>query len=440
MTKMPERQAGQIGARTIRKVTVRIIPFIFLLYIVAFLDRINIAFASITMNRELAIARGQYGLLVGIFFLGYFLFEIPSNLLLHRIGARIWIARILITWGLVAALAGLAENVRQLYALRFTLGVAEAGFAPGMLLYLGYWFPRADRARAVALYLSGMPIATVLGAPLSGLILDHVHWAGLSSWRWLLILEGAPAVVLGAVTYFVLPDRPEQARFLAPEERHWLCAELRAESSLARMQGNDTALSALANGRVWTLVGVYFGILIGLYAFNFFAPLLVRAIAAGSSNSQVGMLVMIPALAGLAAMIMNSRHSDRSGERHLHVAIPVTAAGAALLLLGTTSSLVTSLALLCVTAIGVYGFFGPFWALPGEFLAGYAAASGLALINSCGNLAGFVGPYVIGALAQRTGNSNSGLALAGLAMLAAAVLVMRLARGGSAGRGHPPRS
>lgn len=420
--------AGSIGVKTVQKVTRRIIPFIFLLYIVAFLDRINITFASLTMNRELAIGSEQYGVLVGVFFLGYFLFEIPSNLLLHKIGARVWIARILISWGAIAALTGFSENVHQLYALRFALGVAEAGFAPGMLLYLTYWFPGTERARAVGLYLSGMPIATVLGAPLSGVILDHVHWAGLSSWRWLLILEGVPAIVLGVLTYFLLPNRPEQARFLTAEERTWLCSKLRAEEAVTQMRGNFTVLSALVTSRVWILVSVYFGILTGLYAFNFFAPQLVKAIANGASNSGVGLLVMVPSLLGLAAMLTISRHSDRTGERRYHVAVPALVAGAALLLLGTTSSLGVTLALMCAAGIGVYGFFGPFWALPGEFLTGYAAASGLALINSCGNLAGFVGPYTIGALAQHTGNSYAGLALAGAAMLAAAALVLRLPR------------
>jgi MFS transporter, ACS family, tartrate transporter len=426
MTTGGVQSVGSIGARTIRKVTLRIIPFVFLLYIVAFLDRINISFASLTMNADLGIGSAQYGFLVGIFFVGYFLFEIPSNVILHKVGARVWIARILVTWGILAALTGFAQNVHQLYLLRFALGIAEAGFAPGMLLYLTYWYPKHERARAVGLYLSGMPIATILGAPLSGLILDHVHWIGLSSWRWLLILEGVPAVALGALTLFILPTRPHQAAFLSTNERDWLCTELADDDRAARNQGNVTVLSGLMSRRVWALVAVYFGILTGLYALNFFAPQLVKSMARGSSNGFIGFLVMIPSLVGLVAMIAISHHSDRSGERRYHVAIPVVFAGSALLLLATMGSLVPTLVLLCVVGIGVYGFFGPFWALPGEFLTGYAAASGLALINACGNLAGFFAPYTIGAIAQRTGNAYGGLALAGLAMLAAAALVARL--------------
>jgi MFS transporter, ACS family, tartrate transporter len=421
-----QQSAAVISAITIRKITLRIIPFIFLLYIVAFLDRINISFASLTMNSELGIDSEQYGLLVGVFFLGYFIFEIPSNLLLHKIGARVWVARILITWGILAALTGFARNVHELYALRFALGTAEAGFAPGMLLYLTYWFPKKNRARAVGLYLSGMPIATILGAPLSGLILDHVHWGGLSSWRWLFLLQGVPAIALGALTYFVLPARPEHAKFLAANERDWRCTELGNEVALVQTQGHLTLLSALASSRVWALVAIYFGILTGLYAFNFFAPQLIKTMAPGVSNGAVTFLVMLPSLVGLAAMIVVSRHSDRVEERRYHVAIPVLVGGAALLLLATTGSLVLTLVLLCGAAIGVYGFFGPFWALPGDFLTGYAAASGLALINACGNLAGFFGPYMIGTIAERTGSSYAGLMVAGLAMMAAAGLVSRL--------------
>ena len=418
--------AASVEKRAIRKITLRIIPFIFVLYIVAFLDRINITFASLTMNEELMIGSAQYGLLVGVFFIGYFIFEIPSNLLLHKIGPRVWIARILITWGLIAALTGLARNAHQLYGLRFALGIAEAGFAPGMLLYLTYWFPRRERARAIGLYLAGMPIATILGAPLSGLILDNVHWLGLSSWRWLLILEGVPAIFLGALTYFLLPGRPAEAAFLATDEKHWLVAKLSEDERDALAYGEPSVIAALRDGRVWTLVGVYFGILIGLYAFNFWAPQLIKTASGGLSNSALGLLVMIPSLVGLVAMISISKHSDRVLERRYHVAIPVILAGGSLILLAATTSIAPTLAMLCAIAIGVYGFFGPFWALPSDFLTGYSAAAGLALINACGNLAGFVGPYTIGVVAQRTGSTSIGLMLSGISMLVAAGLALRL--------------
>ncbi len=213
-------------ANIVHRVRMRIIPFVFLLYIISFLDRINIGFAALTMNKELAITAKQFGLVAGIFFFGYFLFEIPSNLLLHRLGARIWIARILITWGILAALTGLVNSVQQLYAVRFLLGLAEAGYFPGIALYLTYWFRQRDQAQAIALFLAGIPVTSILGAPVSGFILDHVHWLSVSSWRWLLILEGIPAIVGGVLTYFLLPSRPAEAKFLSKEEKDWIEAGL----------------------------------------------------------------------------------------------------------------------------------------------------------------------------------------------------------------------
>ncbi|HKW31391.1 MAG TPA: MFS transporter [Candidatus Acidoferrum sp.] len=428
MTTLNQSGVGEVAieARTIRKLKMRILPFIWLLYIVAFLDRINIGFAALTMNRELAITGQQFGLLTGIFFIGYFLFEIPSNLLLHRIGARIWIARILITWGVVAALTGFAQSVHQLYFVRFLLGLAEAGFAPGMLLYLTYWFREREQAQAVGLYLSGMPVASLLGAPISGIILDHVHWFGLSSWRWLLILEGVPAIACGLLTYFFLPSRPEEAKFLAADEKVWIRTELAREEKQKLQQRQYSALQAVTSGRVWCLVSIYFGMLIGLYTLNFWAPQFVKSLSGGYSNSAVGYLVMIPSVMGLAGMVFASRSSDRSLERRYHVAILATMAGVGLLLLGTTRSPLFSVALLSLVAIGAYGFMGPFWALPSEFLTGVSAATGLALINSVGNLAGFVGPYAIGAISEITGSLYAGLALAGASMLVSATLVLLL--------------
>ncbi len=421
-------RALSIAARTIRKVRIRILPFVFLLFVVAFLDRINIGFAALTMNRELGITSQQFGLIFGIFFFGYFIFEIPSNLLLHKIGARLWIARILISWGIVAMLTGFAQNVSQLYVARFLLGLAEAGYFPGIVLYLTYWFPQRERAQAIALFMTGIPVTSILGAPVSGLILDHVHWLGVSSWRWLLILEGSPAIACGVLTYFLLPSRPPEAKFLAADEKEWIRAELEREEHQKLGQHNYSALQALANGRVWHLVLTYFGLTIGVSALNSWAPQLVKSLSIRYSNSMVGLLLTIPNLVGLAAMIFVSRSSDRTLERRYHVAIPAIMAGLALALLGTTRSPFYSVALLTLLAVGVYSLFGPFWALPSEFLTGFSAAAGIALVNSVGNLSQLAGPYMIGAIAMRTGNLYAGLAIVGIPLFLSATLVLLLPR------------
>ena len=420
--------AKTIEARTIQRIRIRILPFILLLYIVAYVDRINIGFAALTMNRELGITSQQFGFLTGIFFIGYFLFEIPSNLLLHKIGARIWIARILITWGAVAVLTGFMHSVFQLYATRFLLGLAEAGFAPGMMLYLTYWFRRREQAQAFAVFLTGVPIASIVGAPLSGLILDHVHWLGLSSWRWLLILEGLPAIAGGVFTYFLLPSRPDEARFLTADEKEWIRTELTREEQEKLEQHHYSATQALTNGRVWWLASIYFFFLIGLYTMSYWLPQLVKSLSQLYSNSLVGVLVMIPNLVGLAGMILVSRSSDRKLERRYHVAGPAITAGVALALLGTTRSPFNTVALSCLLAVGLYSVWGPFWALPSEFLTGFSAAAGMALINSVGNLGGFVGPSAVGLIAQRTGSFYGGLALAGSCLFVSATLVLLLPR------------
>jgi ACS family tartrate transporter-like MFS transporter len=421
-------------ARTIQKLRRRIIPFVFVLYIVSFLDRLNISFAAMTMNKELAITSKQYGLVAGIFFIGYFLFEIPSNLLLHKIGARIWIARILITWGILATLTGLVHSVQQLYAVRFLLGLAEAGYFPGIVLYLTYWFRQREQAQMIALFLTGIPVTSILGAPVSGFILDHAHWLSLGSWRWLLILEGMPAVVCGVLTYFLLPSRPAEAKFLNQEEKEWIAAELAREEGEKLASHKISALKALMNKRVWQLGLIGFALNIGMYGMSFWMPQLVKSLSSGNSNSLIGLLVMIPHLVGLAVMVMMSRSSDRKQERRFHAAIPAIVAGIALASLGATHSIFPTILLLSLAALGIYSVYGPFYSLPGEFLTGFAAASGIALISSVANLGGFAGPYAIGWISQKTGSLYGGLAVAGVSVLASAALMLLLPR---RLRGHP---
>jgi ACS family tartrate transporter-like MFS transporter len=426
MSNEPAIPSASIETKTIHKLQVRIIPFLFLLYVVAFLDRTNIGFASLTMNKELAIASQQFGLLAGIFFFGYSLFEIPSNLLLHKVGARIWIARILISWGTVAMLTGFVQSVTQLYVARFLLGVAEAGFFPGVVLYLTYWFRQREQAQAIALFMTALPVTSVLGAPISGLILDHVHWLGTSSWRWLLILEGIPAIGCGVLTYFLLPSRPAEARFLTQEEKGWVTAELSREERQKQRRHQISAIQALVHGRVWHLACIGFTLATGLNSMAFWMPQLVKSLFRGYSNTTVGLLVMIPNLVGLVVMVLVSRRSDRKLERRYHAAIPGIAGGMAFVLLGATRSPFLSIALLCFVALGIYSFYAPFFSLPSEFLTGFSAAAGIALINSVANLGGFVGPYAIGAISRRTGNLYGGLALAGVFLFASAILILLL--------------
>ncbi len=426
MGSVPAALSSSIETGIIRKVQTRLIPFLFLLYVIAMIDRTNIGFAALTMNKGLAISGQQYGIVGGIFFFGYFLFEVPSNLMLHKVGARIWIARILLSWGFVATLTGLVQSVHQLYLARFFLGLAEAGYYPGIVLYLTYWIPQREQARVLGLFLTGYAVNGIVGAPISGLILEHVHWAGLASWRWLFILEGIPAIALGFLTYLVLPNRPSEAKFLSSEEKEWLKGELEHEEQGKAKQGPHSAMEGITNPRVWHLISIYFGMMIGSYTLSFYAPQIVQGLSSDYSSSVVGYLLMIPYLAAVAGIILVSRSSDRQMERRYHAAICLLVGGIAFLSLTRMHSPLLTVALLVLLAIGYCSSLGPFWALPGEFLTGFSAASGIALINSVGNLGGLAGPSVVGFISQKTGTLYGGLAFAGISMLAAATLVILL--------------
>ncbi|CAB3394410.1 MULTISPECIES: MFS transporter [Kyrpidia] len=415
-----------IEQRTSNKVRIRILPFMFVLYIISFLDRVNLGYAALDMNKALAITSEQFGLIAGIFFFGYFIFEIPSNVLMHRIGARIWIARILLSWGSVAMLTAVAQNAVHLYILRFLLGVAEAGFFPGMILYLTYWFRGRELAHVVALFMTAVAVSNIIGAPVSGVILDYVDWFGLPGWRWLFILEGAPAVIFGILTFFVLPNRPRDAAWLTEEEKSWLQGELDREAAQKLHQEKMSLGRVFASGRVWLLALIYFADVVGLYGIGFWMPQIIKGLSQYLSNTAVGLLAMIPYLVGVVAMVWSGRDSDRKGERRWHVAVPLLIAGAGMAVLGPVSNPFWAIVLLSITTAAIYSVVGPFWALPNLFLAESTAAVGIAIINSVGNLGGFVGPYIIGALKASTGSVASGLYFLAACLLAGMILVLLL--------------
>jgi ACS family tartrate transporter-like MFS transporter len=417
---------SELETRTLRKVSRRIIPYIFVLYIIAFLDRVNIGYAALEMNKDLGLTASVMGLISGIFFIGYFLFEVPSNMLMHRVGARKWIGRIMITWGFVVIITAWVQNANHLYILRFLLGVAEAGFFPGIILYITYWFRAKDRARVVALFMTALAASNIIGAPLSTWIMDHVHIAGMAGWRWIFVAEGIPAVIIGITVLFYLTDRPEQAKWLTEEEKEWLISELKKDNLGKEKNQHSGLKEVLANPRVWRLAFIYLTLVTGLYGIGFWMPTIIKSLSTTVSNTQVGLITMIPYIIGGIAMVWWGRRSDRTGERKMHTALPPLVGAIGMMGCGLTTNPILSIIMLTIATFGIYSIFGPFWAIPSLFLTEFEAAVGIALISSIGNLGGFIGPYAIGFVSDATGKVEMGLYFLSFMLIICFLLVITI--------------
>ncbi len=405
-------------AAVLRKVAWRLLPFMGLLYFTAYLDRVNVGFAALTMNQDVGLSAAAYGLGSGIFFIGYFLFEVPSNLILEKVGARRWIARIMVTWGLLSAGMAFVDSPMAFYVVRFLLGVAEAGFFPGMILYLTYWFPWAQRGKIVAMFMLAIPLSSVLGAPLSTALLGTSVF-GLKGWQTMFLLEGLPAVILGIVVFFRMTDRPAVANWLSADEKATLQRAMDRDPSASGKGHLEGLGAALANPQVWRFALVYFGVIMGNYGLGFWLPQIVKALG-GLSNVQTGWLTALPYLLGAVAMVLWGRHADRTQERVWHFVLPASLAAVSFLIAAVVSDPAVQFAALCAGTVGVICAAPMFWAFPTRFLRASAAAAGIALINSVGNLAGYVGPSVMGFMKEATGAYGAGLlALAASAGVAA---------------------
>lgn len=395
----------------VSKVIRRIIPYIFVCYIANYLDRFNVSFAALEMKGDLGFSDTVYGLGASMFFVGYVFFEIPSNLIMEKVGPRIWIARIMISWGAVSTCMMFAKTVFTFYLLRFLLGVAEAGFFPGMIVYLTYWIPAKERAQAFALFLTSTSLAGVIGGPISGALLSMGGLFGWKGWQWLFLVEGVPAMLLGVITLLYLTGKPEQAAWLSSAEREWLSERMQKEREEKERGHAFTLLQALTHARVWRLCLLYFSIIISFYGVAFWLPQIVKSFS-GLSNSAVALISALPYLVASVGMVMIANHSDKTGERRWHVAMPAYGGSLGLVLAAyflQRNHSVLAFGSLCLAALGIWSTLGPFWSLPTAFLSGTAAAGGIALINSVGNVGGFVGPYIVGYVKETTNSFTNGL-------------------------------
>jgi len=386
-----------------RKRMVRILPFVLLLYIVAYLDRVNMGYAALQMNADLALTAEVFGLLSGIFFIGYFFFEIPSNMILHKVGARIWIARIMITWGIVVVLTGFAQSAAHLYILRFLLGVAEAGFFPGIILYLTYWFKENERSIATAVLIMALPIGGLIGAPISTWIMDNIAWAGLAGWRWMFILEGIPAVILGVVVLFYLINRPRDAKWLTEEEKNWIEGELEKERIASSKVNKVSKKEMLKDSTVWKLSAFYFVAYTGVYGLSFWIPSIIKSLSEATTNLEIGWLAMLPYVVAIPSMLFVGWSADRIGKHKEHLFISLIVAMIGFIGCAVADSLTAMVLMLMLTSIGLYGFTGCFFAYMTFFFTESTAPVGIALVNSFAALGGFVGPTILGMFTLSSG-------------------------------------
>ncbi len=413
--------------KIIAKVSSRLVPYLFLCYIFNYLDRFNISFAAMDMRLDLGFGDAVYGFGASMFFVGYVMFEIPSNLILQKVGARLWMARIMLTWGIISTCMLFVKTPFSFYLLRFILGVAEAGFFPGMLYYLTFWIPPKERARVFATFLTSTSLAGVIGGPLSAAILKMDGFGGIRGWQWLFLTEGIPSVILGIMTLIYLKDRPTQAKWLTPQEGRWLEARLDKEHQAVAREHHYSLWQALTHPKVWQLCFLYFAIIISFYGVSFWLPQIIKSFS-GFTTTWVNILAAVPFLAASIGMVLIGRHSDRTGERRLHLVVCTSAAALGLVVgaWAMANHPWLAFASLCVTATGIWGTMGPFWYEPTVFLTGAAAAGGIALINSVGNVGGFVGPNIIGLVKELTHSFTSGLLVLALTLCVATALAWTL--------------
>ena len=415
---------------TLRRITWRILPLMFAAYMMAYIDRVNVGFAAASMRGALGISAGQYGFAAGLFFVGYFLFEVPSNLVLARVGARTWIARIMVSWAVVSAANALVVGPDSFYLVRFLLGVAEAGFFPGLLYFVTLWYPQRYHSRIYAMLIASTPLSIILGSLVSVPLLRLDGMAGLAGWQWLFVIQAVPTVLLGAAVLLTLPDGPVAAPWLSPAQKGWLAGRLQEERARREGMRRYSVADALRSGKVWTLVAAAFGINSAAYGLILFLPQIIGSLGVGAD--LVPVVNAIPfAVAGLV-MIPWARHSDRMGERRWHAAIPAFVCGAALVAVTAFGNPWFLMAAVTLGVTGVFCFVSVLWALPPAILSGAAAAGGIALINSVGNLSGFLGPFMVGALKDHTGSYVPGLLAIGIGPIVSAAVVMLLMRPGAA--------